>query len=683
MIGKMKSMTCNNSISNIKEKYSKKRLTNISNRIRSLEKDINNLKNKETLYDKKSIDNNISLIFDKNSNTMITNEPKLKPKSKYNISHKSFVKNYLFYNDNKSNIKYNTNNNSFSKKKHKNKIKEYSKSQIYKKINNYNNLIHEKKHSLLNLKSHFHKRSNTKDSYKDFSKISSSKNFEPNKKLYKIDYIKEQNNLYDIKIQPNFHEKNKTHHFMSVDKINTNIINNENNVIVNDLKDDIHINDNINDMGKLEYEFEIRHLKKKRNLLKQTNKEIIEKLNEIKNKNNYLESNIVEEQKNNQNLMNNLVLLNKKFIIHNNQNGLESIESSSNGSTTNEFSLKNIILNIMDIKFDYENNILLNNFIEGINELLNMPFLNNNNYNDNILKKLKDLINCENDLEISNNKYKKLFKENNKYLIYFKNLLSNLNLYSYEELYKFVQDMFVKNIKENERMKQIKKALINDRNPDNQKVLKEKENLKRKIGNKYSHSVNQTIFNNNENNYYKLKKSYIDIINNPRIEQKKIDNYIYSKKKDINYNINFPQNILNKTEKNINYNSSTKSSSNINLLNINRHSIDDSNLKNNYHLFLCENDKKYITGKNSNKKYKIYLENNKNNENINTFMMPNYYNGINNYYNGYINQTNFIKNEDDIKFLNDDEEEKMGTNFNKKPLGQTKNHSAFNIIFNK
>ena len=683
MIGKMKSMTCNNSISNIKEKYSKKRLTNISNRIRSLEKDINNLKNKETLYDKKSIDNNISLIFDKNSNTMITNEPKLKPKSKYNISHKSFVKNYLFYNDNKSNIKYNTNNNSFSKKKHKNKIKEYSKSQIYKKINNYNNLIHEKKHSLLNLKSHFHKRSNTKDSYKDFSKISSSKNFEPNKKLYKIDYIKEQNNLYDIRIQPNFHEKNKTHHFMSVDKINTNIINNENNVIVNDLKDDIHINDNINDMGKLEYEFEIRHLKKKRNLLKQTNKEIIEKLNEIKNKNNYLESNIVEEQKNNQNLMNNLVLLNKKFIIHNNQNGLESIESSSNGSTTNEFSLKNIILNIMDIKFDYENNILLNNFIEGINELLNMPFLNNNNYNDNILKKLKELINCENDLEISNNKYKKLFKENNKYLIYFKNLLSNLNLYSYEELYKFVQDMFVKNIKENERMKQIKKALINDRNPDNQKVLKEKENLKRKIGNKYSHSVNQTIFNNNENNYYKLKKSYIDIINNPRIEQKKIDNYIYSKKKDINYNINFPQNILNKTEKNINYNSSTKSSSNINLLNINRHSIDDSNLKNNYHLFLCENDKKYITGKNSNKKYKIYLENNKNNENINTFMKPNYYNGINKYYNGYINQTNFIKNEDDIKYLNDEEEEKMGTNFNKKPLGQTKNHSAFNIIFNK
>ena len=110
----MKSMTCNNSINNIKDKYSKKRLNNISNRIRSLEKDINKLKNKETLNNKKSIDNNMSIIFDKNSNAMISKESKLRPnnKNKYTISQKSFVKNYLFYkDDNKPNIKYNTNNN--------------------------------------------------------------------------------------------------------------------------------------------------------------------------------------------------------------------------------------------------------------------------------------------------------------------------------------------------------------------------------------------------------------------------------------------------------------------------------------------------------------------------------------------------------------------------------------------
>ena len=55
--------------------------------------------------------------------------------------------------------------------------------------------------------------------------------------------------------------------------------------------------------------------------------------------------------------------------------------------------------------------------------------------------------------------------------------MKELKLQNYEELYNFVQNIFVKNIKENERMKQIKKALINDTAPDNQKLMKEKENI--------------------------------------------------------------------------------------------------------------------------------------------------------------------------------------------------------------
>ena len=575
MIEKMKNMTSNNSINNIKDKYSKKRLNNISYRIRSLEKDINKLKNKETLINNKSIDNNTSIIFDKNSNTMISKESKLRPKNanKYTISQKSFVKNYLFYKDDKPNIKYNTNNNSYSKKAHKIKTqKENAKSKIYKKINNYNNIIHEKKNSLLNMKSNLHKRTNTKDSYKDFSKMSLSKNFEQIKKnKYKIDYINDSENLYNlynIKIKSDdFTEKNKNHHYMSVDKLITNFENNDSNEIIKVFMDNsninnkneydnININNNIdidnedneiNNMGKLEYEFEIRQLKKKRNLLKQKNKEIITNLDEIKNKNIKIQKNIVQKQKNNQKIMNNIIILNKNYISHINPNGLESIESSSNRSFSDDFSLKNIILNIMDIKFDYENNILFNDFIEGINELLNIPLLNNNNFNDNILKKIKEAINIGKNLKKANDKYKKIFTENDKYLSYFKSLLQELNLQNYEELYNFVQNIFVKNIKENERMKQIKKTLINDTAPDNQKLMKEKENIKRKIANQYSHSVNQTIFNNNDNNFYKIKKSYINKDNNHRIKEKKINNYIYNKRKDINFN--YTQNLLNRTEK--------------------------------------------------------------------------------------------------------------------------------------
>ena len=468
---------------------------------------------------------------------------------------------------------------------------------------------------------------------------------------------------------------------------NDNIVGNINDNINDNINNNIDNDDNdINNMGKLEYEFEIRHLKKKRNLLKQKNKEIIAKLDEIKNKNIKIQNNIVQEQKNNQKIMNNIIILNKNYTSHINPNGLESIESSSNRSFSDDFSLKNIILNIMDIKFDYENNILFNDFIEGINELLNIPLLNNNNFNDNILKKIKEAINIEQNLKKSNDKYKKIFTDNDKYLNYFKSLLKELNLQTYEELYNYVQNMFVKNIKENERMKQIKKALINDTAPDNQKLMKEKENIKRKIANQYSHSVSQTIFNNNDKNCYKIKKSYMDKDNNHRIKEKKINNYIYSKRKDSNFN--YTQNILNRTEK-----SEHRNNLMINNINNIRPLEDyDNNLKNNYQVYLYEKEKtktktnKYIPSNYEQKKiFKMNAsENNKNNDKINAFMRHNYYNGINNIYNRFINKNNYNQNEDDIIFLNNNEEEKVGgNNFNRKSLVQNKNHSAFNIIYKK
>ena len=679
----MKSITCNNSINSIKDKYSKKRLNNISNRIRSLEKDINKIRTKESITNKRSIDNNMSIVLDKNSNTMVSHDSRLMPKNKYTISQKSLVKNYLFYNEKKpGDKKYNTNNNSYSKKSYKAKMKkEASKSQIYKKINNYNYLINEKKNSLLNIKPHFHKRANTKDSYKDFSKISVSKNLESNQKsIYKIDYTNKPNNIYNNKIQSLSNDNDRIHHYMSVDKLITNYDNNENNDIIKYFKESsININ-NLNNMGNLEYEFEIRHLKKKRNLLKQKNKEMIAKLEEIKNNNIKIENNIIQEQKNNQEIINNVVMLNKNYIIHNNPNGLESIESSSYRSLTDDFSLKNIILNIMDIKFDYENNILFNKFIEGINELLNIQLLNNNNFNDNILKKIREAINIEKSLEKSNDKYRRIFSENNKYLIYFKNLLIELNLKNFEEFYEYVQNMFVKNIKENERMKQIKKALINDSNPDNHQLMKEKEQLKRKIANQYSHSVHQTNFNNNniDNNCYKIKKSYINKDNNEETKQIKINNYIYSKRKD--NNISSRTILLNKTDKNEKYNNHLKI--------YNKRQLDEYNFKNDYKTFLYDNEKmnKYSSlNYDQQKLYKMnFSENNKINDKISSLMRHNYYNGINNIYNRHLSINNFIQNEDDILFLNNKEEEKIGDNiFNRKPLGKTKNHSAFNVIYNK
>ena len=75
------------------------------------------------------------------------------------------------------------------------------------------------------------------------------------------------------------------------------------------------------------------------------------------------------------------------------------------------------------------------------------------------------------------------------------------------------------------------------------------------------------------------------------------------------------------------------------------------------------------------------FENNKKNDKIDAFMRLNYYNGINNICNKFINKNNYITNEDNIIFLNNNEEEKVdGNSFNRKSLIQNKNHSTFNII---
>ena len=658
----MKIMTSNNSKTNIKEKYSKKRYNNISNRIRSLEKDINKIKNKEGLHNRKILDNNISIIFDKNSNTIINDQTKNNPQSKNTINQKSFVKNSLFYNDNKPNKKYSTNNSSYSNKTNKYK-KDYCK--IYKKINKYNNAIHEKKNILLNMKSHFRKRANTKDSFNKFTKLSLSKNFEQTNNLYKNNYITGEKNLYNIKLQSGIQSSKKTRHLISMDKINSNNESSEN------VKNCIYTNNNMNDMANIEFEFELRHLKKKRNILKKTNEEMITKLEEIKNQNNIMKNNIVQEQKHNDNIMRNIILLNKNYSMNNKNNGLEYFDSVSNRSNSEELSFKHIILNIMDIKFEYEYNNLYNQLTEGLNELLNISIITNNNYyNDTILKELNDYINIQKTLNQSNDKYKYLIAENTKYLQYFSNLLKDLNLKNLDELRISIRNIFVKNIKEEERMKKIKHALIKETTLDKNQIKKEKENIKRKISNQYFNSVNQTFFNlkndndndnEDDNDYYKFQEKYIN--KNKKINNKTMNNYDGNKKKVRNYII--LQDSLNEK----------------NEISNKKCTLDQSNFKNEFQTLLFDNDRKnkFISLNQSNKKYGE-IDFSEINDKKNNLIRNSCYNGNNNYYNRY-SKNNYMKNEDDYIYLNKNEESKNENNFD--TFGLPKNNSAFNIFFNK
>jgi hypothetical protein len=266
---------------------------------------------------------------------------------------------------------------------------------------------------------------------------------------------------------------------------------------------------------------------------------MITKLEEIKNQNNIMKNNIVQEQKHNDNIMRNIILLNKNYSMNNKNNGLEYFDSVSNRSNSEELSFKHIILNIMDIKFEYEYNNLYNQLTEGLNELLNISIITNNSYyNDTILKELNDYINIQKTLNQSNDKYKYLIAENTKYLQYFSNLLKDLNLKNLDELRISIRNIFVKNIKEEERMKKIKHALIKETTLDKNQIKKEKENIKRKISNQYFNSVNQTFFNlkndndndnDDDNNYYKFQEKYIN--KNKKINNKTMNNYDGKKKK--------------------------------------------------------------------------------------------------------------------------------------------------------
>ena len=347
----MKNNANNNSNVDTKDKYSKKIINNISFRIRNLEKDINKIKNKETLSYQKLIKYSTNSNFEKNNKTLAIKESRYNTKIKNKNSHKSFIKHYLLYTDNKSRTKYNTKNNSLSKKKPISKIKRQnsdSRNEIYKKINNYKCLIQENQNLLQNMNSTLHKREQIKSCSKDFSKISLFKICEQNNNLYDNNFYHKANNQKSL--SPSYYNSHKTNYFFSINEIasKSNIINN---TIENNNQEINSNNNNSNikvkeDLEKLEYEIEIRLLRKKKNMLEKSKTEKMEKLNDMKKENNKLENNIAKVQKNHNSLMRNLMTLYKQYIFQNKQNeSLDSITNSNNDmSNTDVFSYKNIIL---------------------------------------------------------------------------------------------------------------------------------------------------------------------------------------------------------------------------------------------------------------------------------------------------------------------------------------------------
>ena len=359
-------------------------------------------------------------------------------------------------------------------------------------------------------------------------------------------------------------------------------------------------------------------------------------------------------------------------MINNNKNGNENeieydIDNINNQNNDNyNYAFDNIILNIMDMKFNYDKNLLMDEFTNGINKLFNESLSNKNNtfdfnfnIKDNILEKINKIIDKNNNLNNSINKYKYLSKENNRYKNYCTYLINDLNLKNISELDKFIKDLYIQNIRENNQMRKLQITLMNQSSSSKTKKVRKKLYSS---SNKLISSVNKSIENTNTHQYTNYKYNY-NKKSDSNINNKKNIYYLINRRKQNDLN----GKILNRTEQ----------LDNNHIINFKNLKIDTFYKKNKNELFSSE-DKNYNYNKSSKKKINMEFYNQRNN---------NY--GIKKIFNTNINQHSLFKNErnmEDIKYFNNIEKNRIGkqltsNNFDRDFYGNVKNHSV--IIFNK
>jgi len=482
MIKKMKYMNLNNSVNF--EKDSKERLSHISNKLKNC---IHQIKNKENkINPKKSGDKKY---------TSIADESKLKPNNKLQNSTPYFNKNKF------------------------NKTPKYYQTIFYKRMNNYNDIIHEKKNELLNINSLLNKRFHRNINY---------------------------GTLYSLKIKSSDEKKSKDYFSFDEKYSNKKKLNSNNSSIDNEYK---HKNANgalnninwnkrnkKNKMEKLEYEFEIRRLKRKLEKIKKENIEIKDKLNDIKEKNINLEKKILNDD-GEKSILKEIILLNKQNAFDN-SNGIDIKYDNQSKKDNDSDSFDDLILNIMDIKYYYENSLLTNEFINGVNKLLyGVPLpINGNKNTQNLIKSINELINIKSNTIYINNKYRNLLQDNYNYYLFVNDLKKKLNLNEFSELDKLIKNIYF-NIKDNEQLQKFQKVLVKEFSSA------QKNNEKNKL-----YCSSNLIFNNKKNNkinYYTKLQNYLNA--NKGISRDKQKNAINHFDKKCKKNLD---NYLSQTEKN-------------------------------------------------------------------------------------------------------------------------------------
>ena len=253
-------------------------------------------------------------------------------------------------------------------------------------------------------------------------------------------------------------------------------------------------------INNLEQEFEIRCLKKKLKNLKNKNKSLIQQLDNINEKNKIIETEMIEEQNKRKDII--CTFINSCNDIFNNE---EEDDDESNR-------FKNLLLNLMDLEYKYENIILENEFISNIGTLFSLSNIFNDNFydnkkndnNNNLYHNIKNLIQLKSKYLNSIKKYKLLQIKNKKYFKYCSNLLKEFNINDLDTLYITLKN--IKSINDNgtRKLAEMKKVLFKSINNN-----KKRRNINKSVDNIKKLKKYPINFNFNFN-YSDLQKYFIE-----------------------------------------------------------------------------------------------------------------------------------------------------------------------------
>ena len=367
--------------------------------------------------------------------------------------------------------------------------KEISKLNYEDKKINYNELFdnNSDKENINNIPQTSRYDNNIKEKYlaKFFKNYMDSK-FSNNLKLNKIKEI----NIKNIMSNPfmetiNAHSKrNNSTYINQINKENIDNENESNNDIMEN-KSIINLEDELN------YEFEIRLLRKRYKELKKKNNKLKYKLYEVKNE--------IKKKQNKENkkahLISKVVDICKNINFSEKNNFFTSYNETYNGYTTSNIEskeskndipfpatklFKNMLLNLMDVKYEYENIYLKNEFILGLKNML-ITYNENKDGQINekfIFKNIKDLLKEEFNFKAIINQLKYLSIENKKYYEYFSKLCKKLNIHSLDNLEEFLKNTIIKASAEYKQINQIKNIVMGNHknNSIDNKIIKNRNN---------------------------------------------------------------------------------------------------------------------------------------------------------------------------------------------------------------